>query len=266
MRSRAGSNASSFMNDRYPVIQASRHSSHRSAATARKNTRPGSAEPQTSAPSRPGSRKPSTETLQQQSIKARNRAFSTESIAEHDVAELIQNTLASHHVKEAALTANSLENLDNGRQCAASTTRASGPPITTKTVNRPKSAHELRVNYRNAASSKAKPLEVRRKAIIDSNLLEDNTIRNISAGPYAIRRLDSPNQENARPPLESPLPAVSSSEWLAAGTNKRKEVRKASSMHPLSRASPKQQRSPGQRMVTNWLDERRSKENSPAFV
>ncbi|KAK4502538.1 hypothetical protein PRZ48_005963 [Zasmidium cellare] len=256
------------MNERYPNIQTSRQSSRRSVATARKTSRPGSADPQHSFASRAGSRKPSTEKLPHTSVKARDRAFSTESIAEHDVVSLIQSTLASQHVKELALTSNSVENLGSGRQSAASIQAPASKAK--KVVNRPKSAYELRVNYRNAASDRAKPLEVRRKAI-ESSLLEDNTIRNISAGPYASRRLDSPNQENTRP-LESPLPAVSSSEWLAAGTNKRKEVRKASSMHPLarpiSRSSPNcpPQRSPGQRMVTNWLDGRRSQENTPAFV
>lgn len=257
------------MNERYPVISSSYQSGVGNAASTRKSSRAGSREPQTPMPSRPGSRKASTETVPQTSVKIRDRAFSTESIAEHDVVDLIQNALITQHVKEAALTANSNEDLDTGRQSAAASTKA--PAVhSTKNVNRPKSAYELRVNYRNAASSKAKPLEVRRKPV-DSNMLEDNTIRNISAGPYAIRRLDSPNRENARP-LESPLPAVSSSEWLAAGTKKRKEVRKASSMHPLarpvSRSSPSNspKRSLGQRMVTNWLDERKMRESTPAFV
>lgn len=249
------------MNERYPNVEASRQSSHQSVATARQTSRH-------SFTSRTGSRKPSTETLHQACTRARERAFSTESIAEHDVVSLINSTLASQHVKEPALTSNSVENIGSGRGSAASIQGAGSK--SPKTVNRPKSAYELRANYRNAASGKAKPLEVRRK-VIESNLLEDNTIRNISAGPYASQRLDSPNQENTRP-LESPLPAVSSSEWLAAGTKSRKEVRKASSMHPLSRPtsrsspnySPK--RSPGQQMVTNWLDERKSKENTRAFV
>ena len=147
-------------------------------------------------------------------------------------------------------------------------------PPTSRAPFRPKSAYELRANYRNSKTGRSTPIEVHRKTA-EANLMEDNTIRNISNGPYAAAspRIPSVNQENTRPPL----PAVSSSEWLATGgaVKKRKEVKKATSMYiqPLtSRDSLRvggfngATRSPGQRMVTSWLDDRRSKENTPAFV
>jgi hypothetical protein len=125
-----------------------------------------------------------------------------------------------------------------------------------KAVNRPKSAFELRVNYKNNAADRGKPLEVRRRTP-EADIMEDHTIVNISAGPYG-------NYENQRPAeLEgSRIPAVSSSEWLGS---KNKTVRKASSKTHggVTKSSPR--RSPGQRMVTSWLDGK-SKENVGAFV
>ncbi|KAK4624423.1 hypothetical protein CLAFUW4_06392 [Fulvia fulva] len=150
------------------------------------------------------------------------------------------------------------------------------PPsvYTGKAPFRPKSAYELRAHYRNSKTGRSTPIEVVRKTA-EANLMEDNTIRNISNGPYAAAspRMPSVNQENTRPPL----PAVSSSEWLATGgtVKKRKEIKKASSMYMQPRPSrdtfgiaelSAAKRSPGQRLVTNWLDDRRSKENTPAFV
>ncbi|EME45819.1 hypothetical protein DOTSEDRAFT_71498 [Dothistroma septosporum NZE10] len=147
-------------------------------------------------------------------------------------------------------------------------------PPSSRAPFRPKSAYELRANYRNSKTGRSTPIEVRRKAA-EATLMEDNTIHNISNGPYAAAspRISSTNQENTRPPL----PAVSSSEWLAAGAGvkKRKEVKKATSMYMQPIASRENfmagetngaKRSPGQRMATSWLDDRKSKENTLAFV
>jgi len=164
----------------------------------------------------------------------------------------------------------------------------------TKRANRHKSAFELRVNYKNTSTGRTTPLEIRRKTVNETNkinnMLEDTTIRNISAGPYASHNLPTAalgatsvresNKENT-PPAESPgLPALSSSEWLAAGPNK---SRKPSAVHPAyrnrapSRHSPPKAStayqadrgggngSPAQRMASQWL-EKRSRESTPAFM
>lgn len=160
-----------------------------------------------------------------------------------------------------------------------------------RTTYKPRSAFDLRANYKTNSLEKAKPIAVRRKSsknINNIHILEDTTIQNISAGPYAssqqIASSHANNKENSPPPSEAnTLPIVSSSEWLAAGTNKKRDIKGASSVRPgamsrsrsISRHSPSRSpstivpsdgSSPGQRMVTNWLDGKREKEGSLAFV
>lgn len=193
----------------------------------------------------------------------------------------------------------------------SSTTMSGEPPTeslaeadgATKIVNRsssravdradkPKSAFDLRANYKNSNSDKAKPISIRRKSTklpTNNYLLEDTTIQNISAGPYAFNQTASTqtpadaNKENSPPTELNSLPLVSSSEWLAAGANKKREGRDSSGLqqqHPAMRSrsvsrfspsrtttiAPSSGGSPGQRMVTNWLEGRSSKESTPAFV
>ena len=159
----------------------------------------------------------------------------------------------------------------------------------TKVSNKPKSAFDLRANYKTNVNARTKPLAVHRKSDTNQNILifEDNTIQNISAGPYASQAAmptaPDANKENTPPFEANGLPALSSSEWLAAGTNKKRDARKASAVHPAhrNRSSSKYSQSravtpgsppaigdnsPGQRLVTNWLDGKKSKESSPAFV
>jgi hypothetical protein len=157
-----------------------------------------------------------------------------------------------------------------------------------KISSRAKSTFDLRANYKNNANGRPKPIAVRRKTEATNNILilEDSTIQNISAGPYAsqaaITTPPNANKENTPPSEANSLPVLSSSEWLAAGTTKKRDARKTSAVHPayrnrsVSRYSPSRTPnpgsggggggSPGQRLVTNWLDGKRSKENSPAFV
>lgn len=134
--------------------------------------------------------------------------------------------------------------------------------LATKVATRPRSAYELRAHYKNGSSGPSKPLEVRRKGVVESpvgnsnSLLEDATILGISAGPYASVGVGG--SENRRPSIAM-LPAMSSSEWLGGGGGKKKgQIRKASSMNPVIQRQ--KEGSPGQRMVTGWLDERRGKE------
>ncbi|KAK5112771.1 hypothetical protein LTR62_003869 [Meristemomyces frigidus] len=157
-----------------------------------------------------------------------------------------------------------------------------------------------------------------------ANILEDNTIRNISAGPYADHPPlqatqiipSSSRKENTRPPTPVPTPtptpvgggsgslsAVSSSEWLAAGGGGARKAKRAEGMHPALRqrrsvtrgavgfavARPGEGKgeetgrrkekeevrgrdtgegkgSPAQRMASEWLELRRSRDSTPAFV
>ncbi|KAI7020593.1 hypothetical protein KC355_g2669 [Hortaea werneckii] len=116
-------------------------------------------------------------------------------------------------------------------------------------------------------------------------MLEDSTLMDIAAGPYASHQAPLPStrnnedeKENAPPAStdDDRLPALSSSEWLAAGPNK---SRKPSAVHPalrnrsVSRYSPARNTgpgkgspaSPGQRLAGKWL-EKRSRETTPAFM
>ncbi|KAK5170310.1 uncharacterized protein LTR77_004897 [Saxophila tyrrhenica] len=171
-----------------------------------------------------------------------------------------------------------------------------------KTSNPPKarSAFDLRANYKNRHNGNIRTIPINRHQNPSSaanhtiasspiHILEDTTIRNISAGPYAqappsplIQQSGNKENEAPSPPENHGLPAVSSSEWLAAGTSKAKAPRHVSTAQAAGRqksvsryspvrkvtggASPGGGGSPGQRLVTSWLDGKASKENSPAFV
>lgn len=227
--SRPASGAS--MNGRYPAIDRSRNSSQQSV-----------------------SRRSADEDSQVLHSMTRNRHPSIESAmyAQGPVAASRNRTLSKpKSIAEIESTA-VLELPPKSDSCSP----AAGPTVrAVKGFNRPRSAFELRVNYKNNATNCSKPWEVRRKAA-EPSILEDHTMLNIYAGPYASISEDEQPVE-----LEgSGIPALSSSEWL--GSTK-KGVRKPSSKSSPIRHSP--QRSPGQRMVTSWLDER-SKENVAAFV
>lgn len=220
------------MNGRYPYVNRSRNSSQQSFSC-----KPEGAEYRTMH-SMARSRKASIETAMHShgsGTASRHRVLSKpKSIAEIEAASHVETVPRSDPLPVAA-----------------------GPAVkSAKAFNRPKSAYELRVNYKNNAADRFKPLEVRRK-MVEPNILEDNTILNIYAGPYAA----GGNYENQRPAeLEgSGIPSLSSSEWLGS---KKKSARTASSRISPAKSPPR--RSPGQRMVTSWLDEK-SKENG-AFV
>jgi hypothetical protein len=140
-----------------------------------------------------------------------------------------------------------------------------------------KSAFELRARYKSSVSSTSRPLEVRRKATTPHAIavFEDNTIQNILAGPYA--GVSSPNtnanKENTPPHIvdDGGLPAVSSSEWLAGPTSKKRDLKaRPKSSPPKTEGSTGSHGdgSPGQRMVTGWLAGRKGKggDGKMAFV
>ncbi|EME83941.1 uncharacterized protein MYCFIDRAFT_195132 [Pseudocercospora fijiensis CIRAD86] len=269
--SRASSQVSD-MNGRYPVINASRNTSQHSIATSRKASPPPPPARQDSSEGRllhsvAMAKKPSIDAALHSTATTRARANSKSAgLGQISAAARSQSALGSRQNLNVEAASGS------GRLSAASATSPG------KAFSRPKSAYELRVNYKNNANAASKPLEVRRKAIEngENSMLEDSTLFNISAGPYAAPRSPSTNQENTRP-MDSPLQSLSSSEWLAAGSGKKRDARRftASPAHSQIYGSSRKERSPGQRLVTNWLDERMSKsrenlqpskESTPAFV
>ncbi|KAF7186747.1 hypothetical protein HII31_11979 [Pseudocercospora fuligena] len=265
--SRASSQVSA-MNGRYPVINSSRNTSQHSIATSRKASPPPPTRPDSSEGrllhSVAMAKKPSIDAALHSTATTRARASSRSAgMGQISAAARSQSALESKQNLNIEAASGS------GRLSAAS---AASPG---KAFGRPKSAYELRVNYKNNASAASRPLEVRRKAIEngENSMLEDSTLFNITAGPYAAPRSPSTNQENTRP-MDSPLQSLSSSEWLAAGSSKKRDARRFTASPGNSQTyGSKKERSPGQRLVTNWLDERKSRENlqpskesTPAFV
>jgi len=140
-----------------------------------------------------------------------------------------------------------------------------------------KSAFELRAKYKSSITGASRSVEVRRKATTPHTIavFEDNTIQNISAGPYAdVSSINTnANKENTPPHItdDSGLPAVSSSEWLAGPTSKKRDPKarpKSSPPKTGGLAASGREGSPGQRMVTGWLEGRKGKgyDGDIAFV
>lgn len=140
-----------------------------------------------------------------------------------------------------------------------------------------KSAFDLRAKYKSSVTSSSRPLEVRRKSTVPLTVavFEDNTIQNISAGPYASVSSSSAqaNKENTPPHItdDGSLPAVSSSEWLAGPICKKRDPKarpKSSPPKTGGLAGNVREGSPGQRMVTGWLEGRKGKggDGDMAFV
>lgn len=280
---------SSLMNERYAMIETKRDSAAQSdrkdskvsSRTESRQARSENLQPGRQSLVREGSL-PSKEDTEPRSTVNREGPSKSRSVANFASAANGQCSPDAQYVDQSANDAGSGSN-----NLLLSTTTATKEPVRETTrAYKPKSAFDLRANYKNSNSEKARPIAVRHKLSNNENIyiLEDTTLQNISAGPYAsyqpagTNTTTDANKENSPPSEANTLPVLSSSEWLAAGTNKKREVKKASGLQPacrsrsVSRHSPARTivpsggSSPGQRMVTNWLDGKRSKENSPAFV
>jgi hypothetical protein len=159
-------------------------------------------------------------------------------------------------------------------------------PISTSHLHPPthhkhKSAFDLRAKYKSNVTNASRPLEVRRKTTVPLpiTVFEDNTIQNISAGPYATAstsNVNANNKENTPPHVvdDGGLPALSSSEWLAGPTSKNRDPKARPKSSPpksgglVAGNGNGREGSPGQRLVTGWLEGRKSKvgDGEVAFV
>ncbi|EMC93746.1 hypothetical protein BAUCODRAFT_150000 [Baudoinia panamericana UAMH 10762] len=253
-RMRASSRRWSFMNERFPMLDTSRKSSDQSVSNRR-------------VPSRSG----------EHVVVGRASIARMETTPATCNAASVQGGIA-----EVFMSGGLPSQQGNAKEATLVTVAADERP---KMSARRKSAFELRANVKDTSTGRSTPIEIRRKPIHDNiNLLEDNTIRNISAGPYAsqpaITRASTARQDNNENTPPPGLPAVSSSEWLAAGTYKARKT--SAAVHPthtsrsVSRYSPARtvepgekgangKGSPAQRMASEWLT-RRSRESTPAFV
>ncbi|KXL51466.1 hypothetical protein M433DRAFT_131706 [Acidomyces richmondensis BFW] len=285
----ASSRRSSFMNDRYPMIDTSRNSSDQSirsrsrissyAADHRKNATGVNTDSQAKAAST--SRRIITGKHSLAQLETKARTMTTNSFGDPPE-PYMSGALAMQDGKPAAP-------VDDKASLPSEQRR----PVLTAAKH--KSAFELRATYKNSSTGRSTPLEIRRKptngTVESRDMLDDSTLLNISAGPYATTnepfdtgRTSTGAKENFRPASDAAsLPALSSSEWLATGANK---ARRPTKLHPalrnrnVSKYSPikrtsccgsksgEERGSPAQRMASEWL-ERRSRESTPtapAFV
>ncbi|KAK3117995.1 hypothetical protein LTR53_000147 [Teratosphaeriaceae sp. CCFEE 6253] len=302
-RPRTSSRRSSFMNERYPVVDTSRNSSTTIVVERKTYSRAGSSSEKVTG-GLPGleSRGEKRASARPRVVTARASMAPMQSVPSNGLARASEDA-TRNLVMSGALPG-------DAEVAAAPDKEAIQPKPKPKKANRHRSAFELRANYNNTATGRSTPLEIHRKPIRDhhnsNNIMEDTTIRNISAGPYASHPLPSTvsaptytrdnnkenNKENTPPSEPSSLPACSSSEWLAAGPNK---SRRPSTVHPalrnhhraVSRYSPpkgtstattttttttyqvggrgEERGSPAQRMASQWL-EKRSRKSTPAFI
>ncbi|KAK0825043.1 hypothetical protein LTR73_007330 [Friedmanniomyces endolithicus] len=286
----ASSRRSSFMNERYPIVDSVRNSSGESITS--KNVR-----------SRAGSSSDREQTIQsipdrqtqRQAIPRHRVVTGRASIARMQSipkVDSVQTSEDTDHTMSGALP-----RLDDNVAATSIKHFVTPSEHQAKKANKHQSAYELRANYKSSSTGRSTPLEIRRRPTQGDtvNMLADNTIRNISAGPYASHHLPAvrkssthghhainDNKENTSPAADtgSGLPALSSSEWLAAGAPNKS--RTPSAVHPayrkrsVSRYSPPKgtssgggggggKGSPAQRMASEWL-EKRSRESTPAFV
>ena len=286
-RPRSSSRRPSYMNERYPIVDSGRNSSTQSDKTrkisSRTESRTSSVEP-VSLNSAARDSKLSVEDVRPRSTLIRQRVVSKHQSIEQFGANARNKSALGGEGAKSSPDNTVMTDMRPSRLHEEAESQAEPK---TKNSYRPKSAFDLRANYKDSNSGAARPIEVRRKANTSENIyiLEDSTIQNISAGPYAPQPAAAmpadANKENTPPSEANSLPVLSSSEWLSAGTNKKRDARKIMDVHPayrnrsVSRYSPSRVgnttmgpggSSPGQRLVSNWLEGKRSKENSPAFV
>ncbi|KAI7553624.1 hypothetical protein KC331_g1103 [Hortaea werneckii] len=282
---RTGSRTSSMMNERYPMIETGRQSREQSL-TSRDTSRQGfrSASRTSNSPTEEVNQQSGDGHGQRQSIARQRVVTVRQSLGQLNPIARGRDALNSFGAAQEPVMSGALPTGDEKDERSIKTASHSAGPH--RVSNKHRSALELRANYTNASTGRTTPLEIRRKNIIHTpNMLEDSTIMDIAAGPYASHQAPLPStrnnedeKENAPPASadDDRLPALSSSEWLAAGPNK---SRKPSTVHPalrnrsVSRYSPARNTgpgkgspaSPGQRLAGEWL-EKRSRETTPAFM
>lgn len=285
---RSSSQASSMMNERYPMIDTGRASCDRSIGS-RNNSRQGF---------RAASRTSTSPPEHSLGLNAGDHAHSRclarprqvsgrHSIANIDKMVGSKSALGSQDLTREPVMSGALQpQADVAVAAAAAEKVALHSERRPRVSNKHKSAFELRAKYTNSTTGRTTPLEIHRKTTLHgNNMLEDDTIIGISAGPYASQHALATaarheEKENAPPSAVDTdrLPALSSSEWLAAGPNKSRRsapVQPAVKQRSISRYSPIKSAkndngrgspaSPGQKLAGEWL-EKRSRETTPAFV
>ncbi|KAM0718599.1 hypothetical protein Q7P37_005669 [Cladosporium fusiforme] len=259
-RPRASSRRSSYMNERYPIIESTDNPSRQSQRTNRKFSLASNAGTDTEHSS---SQHPTSDDSNRSIDQARTRSRTTSLPKRHSLAHL-ESSRPSQPSKSPPSATSPVLTMSGAIQTQENT----APTATTSTTNtttrqKHRSAFDLRAKYKSTSAGTSRPLAVRRRTTAPGPpspdpaplaILEDNTIRNISAGPYASSGGGGgayANKENTTPAQllqsqsadEAGLPALSSSEWLAGpGVGGKKRLEGGG-----------REGSPGQRLVTGWL-------------
>jgi hypothetical protein len=275
-RPRANSRRSSYMNERYPMVESSGNSSRRTSRkcsmgsnagtdTERSLQIPGSDDSKHSVNGTFTSSKSGASKL----LPKRHSLANLESLSKSKQSSTLK--AATEPASDGPLTSGAPPN-----QAAISTSHLQPP-----THQKHKSAFDLRAKYKSNVTNASRPLEVRRKTTVPLpiTVFEDNTIQNISAGPYATASASNPNannKENTPPHVvdDGGLPALSSSEWLAGPTSKKRDPKARPKSSPPKSGGlvvgngNGREGSPGQRLVTGWLEGRKGKggDGEVAFV
>ena len=293
LRPQTASRRSSFMNERYPMIDESRNSSARSLQS-RSVSQNGNQTERAEGRPRSIAVAPSADRQAQRKAFNRQRVITgRQSLARLDAARF-------DGIVPAVVDVTAQLQISSEVPTGTLSGSVTGPPSLlaesrTKVASKHKSAFELRATYKNSTTGRTTPIEIKRRSINVNHLMEDDhTLQEIAAGPYASHHRSSTrkpsamsarngNKENSPLPDAVGMPSVSSSQWLAAGPNK---AQKPSAVHPalrtraLSRCSPVRNARPGsgtrdnqyspasspaQKMASEWL-ETRSKEGTHALL
>ncbi|KAI4720974.1 hypothetical protein E4T48_02775 [Aureobasidium sp. EXF-10727] len=225
------SRSSSIMNERYPLIDTGRPSSR---ASGRRTNPPSTSSGQRSAS---GS---GTSVAERASSKASQRGEADQSTMSSSIVRERQSTSALVRKKSSLATRAARHGYDPSNSEIDSAGRETP-------VKAPKSALDLRVMYRNNRNLEASSLNIRRRAVAPTTF--DDTLRRISEGPYA-----ADTKENIAPPRPSgTIDGITIPPFYTP--NKDQSKVKGSS--------------PGQRMVDEFLNSRRTQmvaNSPPAFI
>ncbi|CAD0114259.1 unnamed protein product [Aureobasidium uvarum] len=225
------SRSSSIMNERYPLIDTGRPSSRASG----RRTNPSS----TSSGQRSASGS-GTSVAERASSKASQRGDADQSMMSSSVVRERQSTSALVRKKSSLATRAARHGYGPSTNEIESAGRDSP-------VKAPKSSLDLRVMYRNNRNLEASSINIRRRAVAPTAF--DDTLRRISEGPYA-----ADSKENTAPPRPSGMiDGITIPPFYT----------------PTKDSSKSKGSSPGQRMVDEFLNSRKTqmvKNSPPAFI
>ncbi|KAI5237798.1 hypothetical protein E4T43_07876 [Aureobasidium subglaciale] len=226
------SRTSSIMNERYPLIDTGRSSSRASG----RRTNPSMASSGQRSASGSGN------------SVAENASSKSSQRADIDQSTLASSTLRERQSASALVRKKSSLATRAARHGYCPSTNEIESAGREDAVKAPKSALDLRVMYRNNRNLEASSLNIRRRAVAPA-MFDDHTLRRISEGPYAADSKE--NAAPSRPP--GMIDGITIPPFYTPANDS-----------PKSKGS-----SPGQRMVDDFLNSRKTQvatNSPPAFI